>query len=186
LANISMTETVLQCHPLSEQGFVDSITVQVDRSEDGRLQMKYTLHGLIDEIHLPEAAQPKRTDELWKHTCFELFCGRADDGSYVEFNFAPSGQWAAYAFTGYREGMTDLACAPPHINCKAGEGIFEMTVAVDLPESLRTVDVMAGLSSVIADKHGRTAYWALAHPPGKADFHHKDCFALQLEARSAA
>jgi hypothetical protein len=115
-----------------------------------------------------------------------LFCGRADDGSYVEFNFAPSGQWAAYAFTRYREGMAELASAPPQINCTAGEGIFEMTVKVDLPESLRTVDVMAGLSAVIADKDGRTAYWALAHPPGKADFHHKDCFALQLEARSAA
>jgi hypothetical protein len=186
LANNSMTETVLQCHPLSEQGFVDGITVQVDGSEDGRLQMKYTLHGLIDEIRFPGATQPERTDGLWKDTCFELFCGRADDGSYVEFNFAPSGQWAAYAFTGYREGMTELACAPPHINCTAGESMFEMTVTVDLPESLRTVDVLAGFSAVIADKHGLTAYWALAHPPGKPDFHHKDCFALQLEARSAA
>ena len=186
MANISMTETVLQCHPLSEKGFVDAIAVHVDRAEAGRLQIKYTLHGLIDGIDFPEATQPKRTHELWKHTCFELFCGRADDGSYVEFNFAPSGQWAAYAFTGYRDGMTELACAPPHINCTAGKGIFEMTVTVDLPESLRTVDVMAGLSAVIADKHGRTAYWALAHPPGRADFHHKDCFALQLKARSAA
>jgi hypothetical protein len=61
-----------------------------------------------------------------------------------------------------------------------------MTVTVDLPESLRMVDVMAGFSAVIADKGGRIAYWALAHPPGNADFHHKDCFALQLEARSAA
>jgi len=186
LANISMTETVLQCHPLSEKGFVDRITVHVDRAEDGALHIKYVLHGFIDEIHFPKAAQPERTDGLWKDTCFELFCGRADDGSYVEFNFAPSGQWAAYAFTGYREGMTDLACAPPQINCTAGEGMFEMTVTMGLPESLRTVDVMAGISAVIADKHGRTAYWALAHPPGKADFHHKDCFALQLEARSAA
>ena len=186
MANISMTETVLQCHPLSEKGFVDRITVHVDRAEDGALHIKYVLHGFIDEIHFPKAAQPKRTDELWKDTCFELFCGRADDGSYVEFNFAPSGQWAAYAFTRYREGMAELASAPPQINCTAGEGIFEMTVKVDLPESLRTVDVMAGLSAVIADKDGRTAYWALAHPPGKADFHHKDCFALQLEARSAA
>ncbi len=181
-----MTETVLQCHPLSEQGFVDGIAVQVARAEDGALQIKYVLHGLIDKIHFPKAAQPERTDGLWKDTCFELFCGRADDGLYVEFNFAPSGQWAAYAFTGYREGMTDLACAPRHINCTAGEGIFEITVTVDLPESLRTADVMAGFSAVIADKQGRTAYWALAHPPGKADFHHKDCFALQLEARSAA
>lgn len=186
MANISMTETVLQCHPLTEKGFVDAIAVHVDRAEGGRLQIKYTLHGLVDGIDFPEVAQPKRTDELWKDTCFELFCGRADDHSYVEFNFAPSGQWAAYAFTGYREGMTELACAPPQIKCTAGAGIFEMTVTMDLPESLRTVDVMAGLSAVIADKDGRTAYWALAHPPGKADFHHKDCFALQLEARSAA
>ena len=186
MANISMTETALQCHPLSEEGFVDGITVQVDRAEDGRLQIKYTLHGLIDEMHLPEVAQPERTDGLWKDTCFELFCGGADEGSYVEFNFAPSGQWAAYAFTAYREGMTEIPCAPPHIDCTAGEGIFDMTITMDLPESLRTVDVMAGFSAVIADKDGRIAYWALAHPPGKADFHHKDCFALQLEARSAA
>jgi len=186
LANNSMTETVLQCHPLSEKGFVGGIAMHVDRAEAGRLRIKYTLHGLIDGIHFAEVAQPERTDGLWKHTCFELFCGRADDGSYVEFNFAPSGQWAAYAFTGYREGMTELACAPPHINYMAGEGVFEMTVTVDLPESLRTVDIMAGFSAVIADKGGRTTYWALAHPPGKADFHHKDCFALQLEARSAA
>lgn len=186
MANISMTETALQCHPLSEIGFVDGIAVQIDRAEAGRLQIKYTLHGLIDQIHFPEVAKPERTDELWKDTCFELFCSRADDGSYVEFNFAPSRQWAAYAFTGYREGMRDLSCAPPHIDCTAGEGIFEMTVTVALPESLRAVDVMAGFSAVVADKDGRTAYWALAHPPGKADFHHKDCFALQLEARSAA
>lgn len=186
MANISMTEAALQCHPLSEQGFVDAIAVHIDRAEDGRLQMKYTLHGLIEEIRFPEVTQPERTDGLWKDTCFELFCGPADDGSYVEFNFAPSGQWAAYAFTGYRAGMTELACAPPHIDCTVGEGIFEMTVTVALPESLRTVDLVAGFSAVIADKDGRTAYWALAHPPGKADFHHKDCFALQLEARSAA
>lgn len=181
-----MTETVLQCHPLSEKGFVDAIAVHVDRAEAGRLRIKYTLHGVIDEIYFAEATQPQRTDGLWKDTCFELFCGRADEGGYVEFNFAPSGQWAAYAFTGYREGMTELACAPPQINCTAGESIFEMTVTVDLPESLRTVDVTAGFSAVIADKDGRIAYWALAHPPGKADFHHKDCFAMQLEARSAA
>ena len=108
MANISMTETVLQCHPLSEEGFVDAIAVHVDRAEAGRLQIKYTLHGLIDEIHFPKAAQPERTDGLWKDTCFELFCGRADDGSYVEFNFAPTGQWAAYSFRSRRSGMRNI------------------------------------------------------------------------------
>ena len=34
-----------------------------------------------------------------------------------------------------------------------------------------------GLSAVIEEANGRKSYWALAHPPGKADFHHADCFA---------
>ena len=43
-----------------------------------------------------------------------------------------------------------------------------------------------GLSAVIEERHGRKSYWALAHPPGKPDFHHDDCFAIELPAPSAA
>jgi hypothetical protein len=39
-----------------------------------------------------------------------------------------------------------------------------------------------GLSAVIEEAGGGLSYWALAHPPGKADFHHSDCFALELPA----
>jgi hypothetical protein len=35
---------------------------------------------------------------------------------------------------------------------------------------------------VIEETNGRLSYWALAHPPGKPDFHHSDCFALELPA----
>lgn len=181
-----MTETALRCHPLSENGFVEGIAVQVDRAEGERLRVKFTLHGLINQIHFSQIAQPERMDELWKDTCFEMFWGGSGQGGYFEYNFAPSGQWAAYAFTGYRQGMTELSCAPPRIDCSKGEKIFEMTVNLDLPEALHDMDAMVGFSAVIADKSGRISYWALAHPPGKPDFHHKDCFALQLDARSAA
>jgi hypothetical protein len=37
-----------------------------------------------------------------------------------------------------------------------------------------------GLSAVIEDTRGSLSYWALAHPPGKPDFHHADGFALEL------
>jgi uncharacterized protein len=37
-----------------------------------------------------------------------------------------------------------------------------------------------GLAAVIEDTSGHKSYWALAHPPGKADFHHSDSFALQF------
>jgi hypothetical protein len=33
---------------------------------------------------------------------------------------------------------------------------------------------------VIEETNGNKSYWALAHPPGKADFHHADCFALEF------
>jgi hypothetical protein len=37
-----------------------------------------------------------------------------------------------------------------------------------------------GLSVVLEEKNGAKSYWALAHPPGKPDFHHEDCFAHEL------
>ena len=37
-----------------------------------------------------------------------------------------------------------------------------------------------GLSALIEDTSGRKSYWALAHPPGKPDFHHADCFAHEF------
>ena len=43
-----------------------------------------------------------------------------------------------------------------------------------------------GLAAVIEETSGRKSYWALAHPPGKPDFHHSDCFALEFLADSVA
>jgi hypothetical protein len=37
-----------------------------------------------------------------------------------------------------------------------------------------------GLSALIEETSGRKSYWALAHPPGKPDFHHADCFAHEF------
>jgi hypothetical protein len=37
------------------------------------------------------------------------------------------------------------------------------------------------LTAVVEDARGRLSYWALRHPPGRPDFHHRDGFALVLE-----
>lgn len=37
-----------------------------------------------------------------------------------------------------------------------------------------------GISTIIEEGNGRKSYWALAHPQGKADFHHPDSFAAEL------
>jgi len=36
------------------------------------------------------------------------------------------------------------------------------------------------LSAVIEQADGRLSYWALAHPPGKPDFHRADCFTCEI------
>jgi len=48
------------------------------------------------------------------------------------------------------------------------------------PASRAQPDGPHGLSAVIEDISGGTSYWALAHPPGKPDFHHADGFALEF------
>jgi hypothetical protein len=58
---------------------------------------------------------------------------------------------------------------------------LQATVPIDrLPALSRKTPWRLGLSAVIEDKAGHMSYWALAHPPGKPDFHHMDCFAYEF------
>ena len=41
--------------------------------------------------------------------------------------------------------------------------------------------IEVGLSAVIEEQGGVLSYWALRHPPGKPDFHHRDSFAMELD-----
>ena len=113
-----------------------------------------------------------------------MACGRRPvskpflgEGSYVEFNFSPSSQWAAYRFERYREGMVELELtSPPEIHLDASEGHFALEATV--PNAGLAGNL--ALSAVIEETDGTKSYWALAHPPGKPDFHHPACFALTL------
>ena len=64
---------------------------------------------------IPEAAEPGRTDELWKTTCFEAFLRALGKKAYREWNFAPSGDWASYDFRSMRTGMKKAEAVDPYI-----------------------------------------------------------------------
>jgi hypothetical protein len=108
------------------------------------------------------------------------------DAGYCELNFAPSTQWAAYRFDGYRSGMrVARGMSAPRIAVESSEEGYKLRVSAELdrlPGLPRDGAWRLGLSAVIEETSGRTSYWALVHPPGKADFHHPDCFALELPA----
>ena len=139
------------------------------------LRLTYDIFGDLDRVLIPQVQPPLRTDELWKHSCFEAFL-EADPG-YYEFNLSPSSQWAAYRFDGHRRGMRDAAAADPAITWSPGEEAARLTATLRLPADLTG---RIGLSAIIEDKDGNRSFWALAHAPGPADFHHAACFAAQL------
>ena len=127
---------------------------------------------------IPDADTPERKDELWKTTCFEAFLQGVGEGPYREWNFAPSGDWAAYDFTGYREGMATADVRPPYVRMEDNMTWFALgaTIAVDADREWRL-----GLSAVLEERDGTKSYWAISHPsPEKPDFHAADCFAAKL------
>jgi hypothetical protein len=149
-----------------------------------RLEVRYRLAGEMGEVRTPAQAEPARRDGLWRHTCFEAFVRGPGEG-YLELNFSPSTEWAAYRFAGYREGMAEAEVVP-EIHAVRTARTLELTAAVDLPEELADVDWSLAVSAVVEATAGGVAYWSLAHPAGKPDFHHPDCFCLRLPAPQAA
>ena len=128
---------------------------------------------------LPDSPGEGRADGLWQTTCLEAFLRPGDGAAYREWNFAPSGQWAAYDFTAYREDMREADIgAPPYIRLEDNLTWWTLgaTIAVPAGETWQL-----GLAAVLEEQDGTKSYWALAHPPGdKPDFHHPDCFAAKL------
>lgn len=168
----------LRLHPDYRCPAVRSIDVEVARAGAGNLTLTYAVTGAIADLRIPEPAAPQRTDELWRHTCFEIFLRRSAAAGYAEFNFSPSSQWAAYRFDGYRSGMTRLELpSPPRIDWRGNGSAAGLHVDIRLDDAGPWT---IGLSAVIEDKTGGISCWALAHPPGRPDFHHADCFALEL------
>jgi hypothetical protein len=169
-------QVALRLHPDSRCEALEAIVVDVDRAGP-RLVLRYRLSGRLDQLVLPPAGEPARTDDLWRHTCFEAFAAGEGSG-YREFNFAPSRRWAAYDFDAYRQGMRPAPARALNLEVERSADGLELLADVEAPRT----PIRLGLSAVIEEANGRISYWALAHPPGRPDFHAPDCFALELPA----
>jgi hypothetical protein len=188
LRSASAMRRALIAHPDSRCRAATQIDVEVARQRTGELVLHYVVTGRIGDMRLPSQTAPTRTDNLWQHTCFEAFIRAAESYVYFEINLAPSTQWAAYQFSGYRSGRNVAGAIPtPRVEAQSGGDNYRLRAVLDLvqvPELAGKAAWSLGLSAVIEDIDGRLSHWALAHPPGKADFHHSDCFALELPAAS--
>jgi len=170
-----------QLHPHPGFAAPDGLALSVDWSisQNQTLTIAYHVTDPGARILWPAPAQG-RTDGLWQHTCFEAFIGSTSGPAYAEFNLAPSGAWAAYAFDDYRTGRRDLAL-PVNPQMAEESGLWQATIPLaGLDALLGPAPWRLAITSVIEATDGAKSYWSLVHPPGKPDFHHPDCFAARL------
>jgi hypothetical protein len=161
------------------------IAYHVARSVADLVTVEFSVSGAVDALSLPPWSRALRADGLWNHSCFEVFIRPGDGAPYAEFNFAPTGGWAAYQFDATRVGMRNLAgIGDPIVEAESTDATYRLRAQFDLGRIAEFSEAQIwqlGVSAVIEDKVGTKSYWALAHPPGKPDFHHNACFAQALK-----
>jgi len=153
-------------------------------------------------LQIPAAGSTLPADRLWAYTCFEAFVGRAGEVAYREFNFSPSGQWAGWTFSDYRQRDDAAPALPaPQLDWwRAGDGVLPVDAAAPAVAGkpapllvLRAVlpaaalpagdsALQLGMSAVVVRADGDAAYFALRHPVARPDFHHRAGFVLSLPA----
>lgn len=178
----------LALHPDTRSTAIARIEVEMERGAR-RVRLSYRLIGdagrvvIVSRAH---GAQPQRRDELWRSTCCELFLRDATGPGYREYNFAPCGDWAAYRFSGYRAGRVALDTSAPEIELDRSAGTIALTVTLSEPALDGVDDARSIALACVVETDAGLCYWALAHPPGKPDFHHASAFGLTAASEPEA
>jgi hypothetical protein len=172
---IATAMTLLVRHPDTPPGAIHTVDGEIVRIDGGAI-VTFRAIGRIDELVVPDPAAPERTDNLWRHTCFELFV-QGEGSAYREFNLSPSTQWAAYDFDAHRAAMRE-APADVDIDCSRDSSGLSLiaTIRSEIPNPAHVA-----LTAVIEEQDGLLRYWALAFAPGAPDFHAEATRAMFLD-----
>jgi hypothetical protein len=154
----------------------------------GCLTLEYVLRGDLARARLPtdgssEAQNGVRRDELWRRTCVELFARGDDAPGYLEFNFSPDGDWAAYGFDSYRAGRRDIDVLDLRTHRQHHRDELHLRCSLRVPLMAATAGVKTwhlGFAAIVEDDTGAQSYWALHHPRAQPDFHDPTAFRCTL------
>lgn len=158
------------------------------------LQLKATRALLRFEIEDPQGHiewpspnfTPKRQQDLWKRTCFELFLRDPGSGLYWEWNLSPCGNWGTYAFASYRKPLPSRGSQGlSAVRLEGWGGVTYLEAEIDLSFSpllahlaLLKAPLEFQLAATLEDQNqaGKLSYWAEHHTGPRADFHAAEAF----------
>jgi hypothetical protein len=181
----------LRPHPTSPdaevpgQGPVGRLLATMFALPEGGAVFEFQLvESRIDRLAIPASCASEPADALWQHTCFEVFLGVPGEPGYREYNFSPSGQWAVYAFRGWRDRIEDFAIEDaPAVRCAHTTDALVLEARIPaalLPKVPAGSDLQVNLAAVIERTDGALEYWTLRHVAAQPDFHARDTFVLTL------
>ena len=180
-----MTRVQLISHPATPMPQVDSLAVALSAAGDGGLAAVFECHCHAGALRLPDTLPAEAADELWRHTCCELFVGVVGDAAYREFNWSPSGQWAMYGFSAYRvcdSSRLDLTLPAPRVELTSGSAGWTLQARLDSAAfpSAAAEQIELGVAAVLEAADGSLSYWAPRHAAARPDFHRRESFVLRL------
>lgn len=150
------------------------------KRQNGIIEVRYRVEGPVSALILPvEAAMPAFTDELWKTTCFELFMRVEGQEGYEEWNFSPSGNWAHYHFTSYRQRRPDVDAGKPESR-KLHSSAGELILLTQIRDRFVGKNLRFALTAVLESRTGEKSYWAMNHSRPQPDFHAPESFVGKL------
>jgi len=181
---MATTATGLRPHPAHPSTAIRRFDAAADVPAGASpLCIRFRIEGDVGQLRLPPPGSARRRDGLWQHSCFEAFLRPDASDIYYEFNFAPSGDWAAYRFAGRRSMRSSPELAAPAIRTSLHAGCYELTAEIDIaavPELSRAGTIRTGLAAVVESVTGELSYWALAHVGDAPDFHDPATFLLRV------
>ncbi|MDR2625108.1 MAG: hypothetical protein LBC37_02110 [Zoogloeaceae bacterium] len=145
--------------------------------EDMGLRLEYTLRGALSAVLFPAPGQELDAERLWAHSCCEVFVATEKRRAYREYNFSPNGQWAIFDFSAYRQRAESPPALPaPRTQWQSAADALHLSLVLLLPAA----PLRLALAVVLETRAGHLAYYALRHPPGAPDFHHRTNFMRHL------
>ena len=192
-------QVALQPHPITTGSSDRALEVRLTPREHG-VELRYLWSGPSAQILWPDRVpypdlRGERRDYLWHHTCGEWFIGEVGSPGYIEFNFSPSGHWAAYRFADYRQSLGDLVWegSPPEIEFSLEAQRAELRARVPwaafasfVSEPVRewqlgftcVVERIESVSPAGTASAATLEYWAVSHPRAQPEFHDRRGFSV--------
>lgn len=173
----------LHPHPSQLSDTDYSLHVKLEVIPHQGLTLCYILCGAINGCRIPATKMPAFAIGLWEHTCFEVFIALANEPQYHEFNFSPSSEWAAFAFSDIRKQTEYNTWQAPVISVNQNSKQLQLSTVIalaNLPLNAKQQPLHIGLSAVLELNTGVHYYWALHHAKSHPDFHVRNSFSLIL------